>query len=181
MCRRRLAQSQASIVHPTYYWTLDRAGYQRSTLPVVLTVHDFIHERYQAQIRHSAKQIAWKAKAIERADRIVCVSDSTLNDLAQFYPTAACKAVSIPLGCDFRASPSERPVQSDAGYFLYVGGRAGYKNFAVMLPAIKRVVEKKRAYRLKCVGDPFSKEELKAIADAGLASHIECLRTCIGC
>ena len=175
-CRRQLKLSQATLIHPTYYWTLSRDGYRNSRLPLVLTVHDFTHERFQSEMKHTAKQIAWKREAIQRADRIVCVSQSTLNDLAEFYPGTEAKAKVVHLGCDFQPAEenasSHESTDSQGEYFLFVGGRASYKNFDVMIRALQIVVRQCPQVELKCVGAPWTSAEQAAIAQAGLGDHV---------
>src|SRR5207249_519838 len=72
------------IVHPTYY--RDPAGIPTS-LPMVLTVYDMAHELFPSLFRRrwwsSEDPARWKRAICRRADRIVCISESTRRDLVE--------------------------------------------------------------------------------------------------
>ena len=64
------------------------------------------------------------------------------------------------------ASPTGQP------YFLFVGGRGGYKNFDRLLFAWKAVVGRISDCHLAVVGDLFRSKERRRIADLGLGRHV---------
>ena len=66
------------IIHTTYY---DKYLVCNNK-PLVLTVHDLIHEVYQNEYR---LDLSSKKKMIKKADHIICVSRSTKNDLLKYY------------------------------------------------------------------------------------------------
>jgi glycosyltransferase involved in cell wall biosynthesis len=99
--------------------------------PVVATVYDMIHELHGAG---SSRLTQVKKMAIRRADAVVAISAATASDAAQIFATERPIHV-IPLGIseaflefehDQLRSPRERP------YVLFVGSRAGYKNFETL-------------------------------------------------
>jgi len=127
--------SKSSIVHETYY----RAhGHGPKICPIVVTVHDMIHERYRDMFPASDTTTIRKRKAVERADRVICVSEHTRRDLIELFGVPAAKALTIPHGI-WRPVPVESgnlPVPaSNTPYLLYVGNREFYKNFSGLLKA----------------------------------------------
>jgi len=180
-CRRTLQAVAPRIVHPTYYWSLTRSSYdEQKRYPVVLTVHDFIHERFHKSIRHSGKQIEWKKQAIERSDAIICVSHSTLEDLSHFYPSAVAKARVIHLADELSNTSNERgpdpeiaTCRESDNYFLYVGGRENYKNFSALLKSFRIVVAANSELRMVCVGSAFTDVEQSLIAELHLSENVE--------
>ena len=119
------------IYHPTLYRALPWVSRRR----VVVTHHDCIHERFPNLFRNAASIVKTKRKLFAQADAIICVSESSRRDLLHFYDVAETKTHVVYHGF----SPLPLPVDSrgDSGkpYLLYVGSRAGYKNFALLLEA----------------------------------------------
>jgi hypothetical protein len=67
------------LYHPTYY---NFEGLLNAK--VVLTVHDFTHERYP-HLFPKDETPKLKRKAFERADSLICISESTKNGLLDLY------------------------------------------------------------------------------------------------
>lgn len=135
---------QASVFHSSYY----RLPAQRS-VPTVVTVHDFIYERYR---RGAGRWIhmAQKHAAIRAAQSVICISESTRNDLLEWVGETPGQQVHVihngvselfrPLGP--AAANSEKP------YMLFVGERKGYKNFSLAVDALRFLPD----MELCCVG-----------------------------
>jgi mannosyltransferase len=142
-----------AIFHSSYY----RVSGSRKAINVV-TVYDFIYERFAprlARLAHSAQ----KHRALQRADALISISESTKNDLLQFYPDiAASKVHVVPLAAGNDFFPLERKPAAWPGqpYALFVGARGGHKNFV----AAARGVAAVKGVELLCVGGgAFTKEE----------------------
>ena len=174
-------RGQPDIIHPTYFRSLTRDSFQQiknrnnRNVPVVYTVYDFTHERFQDQIKHSARQIKWKSNAIQRADAIICISESTKNDLGEYYPDALDKAVVIYLADELgKAKSSSLGIEDTVKqkYFLFVGGRNDYKNFSKLLLAMRIVRKTDESHQLVCVGASFTENEWKEIDELGLSSAV---------
>lgn len=155
----------AKLVHETYF------GYARSApagVPTVLTVYDMIVERYGAANDPVA---ARKRAAIERADWVACISESTRRDMLALYPDAERKSSVTLLGfdappADFGPPPIERP------YLLHVGGRHGYKNFGGLLEAYAGSARLMAEFDIVAAGVPFLADERARIADLGLRERV---------
>jgi len=124
------------IVHETYY---SRRGSAPKSCPTVITVYDTIHELFPDYFSSQDKTTSLKRSAIERADHIICISESTRKDLLSIFDVPKEKVSVVYLGFDrFTASPkvAESGGLSGRPYLLYVGSRSGYKNFAGLLQAV---------------------------------------------
>lgn len=157
------------IIHETYYSARRLAP---STIPVVLTVHDMIHELYPQQFAHDPAAQNKKA-AIARADHIICVSENTSRDLIRMYPDTKDRVTVIHLGFTFE-EPYSINQNDRKQYLLYVGPRGGYKNFSGLLDAFAISLALKKDFEILCVGGgSFSKEELERIHAAGCENSIK--------
>ena len=147
----------ASVFHSSYYRLPSQSG-----LPTVVTVHDFIYERYQRGPRQWV-HTAQKNAAIRAAQAVICISESTKQDLLEFVgETAGQKIHVIHNGVDdvfknLSLEPSVTP------FVLFVGQRAGYKNFNIALAAMMFLPE----LELQCVGGgPIRPDELTNVPDS---------------
>jgi len=125
------------IVHPTYY--RDPAGIPTS-LPMVLTVYDMAHELFPSLFQRrwwsSEDPARWKRAICRRADRIVCISESTRRDLVEILDVDERKTRVIHCGrTDWSPIPAEEVPGLASPFFLWVGERHTYKNFAATLLA----------------------------------------------
>ena len=111
----------------------------------MVSFYDMIHERF-AHLFDSPASIrlrAQKQRCAEDADAIICISETTKQDLLDHYgiPSDKC-AVAYP-GCSevfrLRVNSSE-PSLSCVGkpFILYVGGRYPYKGFDTLVEAFAR-------------------------------------------
>lgn len=156
---------KSDIFHQTYYNNVSApAGSIR-----VLMVHDFIDEMFRA--KQMEQDIAVKRKAIDRADLILCNSESTFRDLSHFHPDKLNKAIVTHLG-GFIEVPAPSPVEVNRPYILYIGNRYSYKNFTIL----KNVYESSKAinqeFDIICVGgEPASKNDTPT---AGKINFLNC-------
>ena len=70
------------MVHETYYARRRSAPKDYAT---VITVHEMIHELPLNESGSQAKTVEEKRVAISRADRVICVSENTRQDLLNLY------------------------------------------------------------------------------------------------
>lgn len=148
--------SKDNIFHSSYY-RLPSA----KSVPSVVTVHDFVYERSARGLRrwiHSYHKFA----AIRAAQAVICVSQSTLDDLHEFVGVRHNQSVYV---IHNGVSDIFRPITCEAIYkpfVLYVGQRNGYKNFKSLLRCMSLLPE----LELRCVGGGlFTKDELLSMDD----------------
>lgn len=150
------------IFHPTYYnpyFLEDLRG------KLVVTVHDMIHENYPEYYAGNAT-IGHKRSLMQRADRIVAVSQTTKNDILNIYPDIdADKIAVVHHGNDQNKTvitnkEFEQKYIENNKFILYVGNRDRYKNFGIFAGAVAHILSEIEEMRLVCVGGgPFSPEE----------------------
>lgn len=163
------------ILHETYY---SADAYAPAKARRVITVYDMINELYASSFSGSHLMTAVKKKAVSRADRVICISESTRRDLIELFQVPENKISVVYLGFDELASSGcethcsyTRP--SEAPYLLYVGKRGGYKNFKTVLHAFANTSSIRKIFSLVCFGGgEFSKEEREDIARLGLSSDL---------
>jgi len=134
---------QADIFHPTFY-PLDTELFRLKT---VVNIYDLIHEKipHADDMPNHQQFLALKKRAVEKADRLICISESTRSDLQQYYDVDTERTRVVHLACnkEFRVMPSEQSTRLagevssalDRPFVLYVGSRQRYKNFHRLLQA----------------------------------------------
>ena len=160
-----IQQLSPDIIHHTYY---SGPSSDKTNIPNVLTVYDMIHEKYPENFPNSHILVEAKRQAILSADSIICISNTTLNDLVEIYPTVAQKATPILLDVPKPHIPySTLPCLPSRPFILYVGHRQGYKNFATLLRSYLSSKHLYQDYDLVAFGGgPFSSNELAHIANS---------------
>jgi glycosyltransferase involved in cell wall biosynthesis len=170
--RPRLIES-VELLHPTYYDL--SAGFDLAAFrcPVVTTVYDMIYARFPDQISGSERIIAAQRAAISRADRIVCISKATENDLLELIPEASGKTQVVHLGSSF---PVSHDPQADTIFdqptFLFVGGRGGYKNFFFLLRAFAKACQSLPTLKLHVAGSALTDEERWQLHFLGITDRV---------
>lgn len=170
-----LARLSFDLVHPTYYSLLSRQELASLSAPLVITVHDMVHEIFADQLGSKDGTVSAKKKACLAAQAIICISENTRKDLIKYYPHLEEKISVIYQAGDLDSTLSygNEPVPLSP-YYLYVGSRtAAYKNFGRLLVAFSKAVSVNPDLSLCVVGPPFNESELSQIHDLGMAQHIE--------
>lgn len=138
------------VFHSTYY-RLPSVSCGK----VVTTVHDYTYERFLRGTLRGRVHSWQKNRAVAGADRIICVSESTKQDLIQFSGAQyESRAVVIPNGVSEGFFP-DRNVRIES-QVLFVGARGGYKNFHAVVVAIEGL---KDVGLVLVGGGPLTKDE----------------------
>ncbi|WP_075483183.1 glycosyltransferase family 4 protein [Candidatus Pelagibacter communis] len=151
------------IFHTTYY---DNFFFPENK-KTVLTVHDLIHEIFRKDYGFPENYFP-KEKAIQRADQIICVSNSTKKDLMRYYSVAEDKITVIYHSSPFENSNNDIKELNlkilKEKYFLYVGSRWKYKNFSKLLKALNKNKKILNDHKLVLFGGgKITNEEIKEI------------------
>lgn len=115
------------IFHSTYYRIAPKTKN-------ITTVHDFVYEKYSTGLRRfiHTNQKYWACK---RSHKIICVSNSTREDMIRFYGDTFRKnshVVYNGVSSEFYSLGLNRSPYD----VLYVGSRARYKNFSNLVRAL---------------------------------------------
>ena len=128
----------------------------------VITIHDFIHEKYYTGIRKFLH--SWqKTKAIKKSDIILTVSQNTKIDLLALHPyinSNKIKVVYNGVSTDFFFDESLSNTDKNS-FILYVGSREMYKNFDFVVDCVEKFTNKK----LFIVGSKLNKREFNLLQD----------------
>ncbi len=139
-----------AIQHSSYYRLPARKGPAS-----VVTVYDFIYERYRsgaARLAHTTQ----KRRAVAAADAVICISEATRNDLLERWPDIdAAKVVTVPLAVDHGVWFPAGSAMPSLGQVLFVGQRAGYKRFDLAVAAVAALPD----LSLGIVGPPLTPAE----------------------
>ncbi len=161
--------SDNSIFHSSYY----RISRQKNIIQFT-TVYDFIYEKMRkgpaTWVHH------WqKTQAILHANKIICISENTKNDLLQYYPQVLPEnihVIYIAASEEFHLlknieeknflSQMENQLATEieeicpSKFVLYVGDRSYYKNFPLAVEAVSKIPNLKL---IAVGGKELSKEE----------------------
>lgn len=165
-------RGKIDVYHPTLYRALPWVRRRR----LVVTHHDCTHERFPQLFSNAASIVEAKRKLFAQADAILCVSASSQRDLLHFYDIAESKTYVVYHGFSrLQVVPGPAPSTTLAPYLLYVGSRAGYKNFGLLLEAFSRS-GLAGDYRLLAVGGgPLTAEEEQQLASLQIAGAVTVL------
>jgi len=124
----------------------------------------------------------WKAKAVARADHVICISEHTRRDLLDSCVISEDRVSVTHLGYDDLAAlvPKESPdafrhrvLGSDQPYLLYVGSRAGCKNFGGLIHAYSASPWLKDNFGVLCFGGgEFSTMEHSLLRQEGVMERV---------
>lgn len=111
-----------------------------------------IHELFASEFPRRDRTAHNKQRALERADHIISVSHCTKRDLCRLFSIPAEKVSVVHLGFDRIANPEPERAGTTKPFILYVGQRAGYKNFAGLLQAFASNRQLVREFELVAFG-----------------------------
>ena len=162
------------------------ATYQR-VLPairkraLVVTHHDSTPDRFPHLFLNASAIHARLKRVYAQADRIICISESSRQDLLHFFAVVPEKTVVIHHGFSTLPLPAHL-ADKDRGdlswvgpceqpYLLYVGSRAAYKNFPVVLQALAQQPHKD-LHLVAAGGGALTAEEVGKIAELQLTGRV---------
>jgi glycosyltransferase involved in cell wall biosynthesis len=144
-------EGSSDIFHATYYRPTKNEIKLGKKL--VVSVHDFIPEKlgwHGVRNPHIGKE-----RLVRESDLVICVSQATANDLVKFYGLSPTKMRVIHHGVDLIDTAVAKSVPNRPSV-LYVGNRGGYKNFEVLVDAIKSAKALNIDLQLITAGTPLS-------------------------
>lgn len=173
VANRKIEKWQPDIEHETYYSVFNK---QPKKHPVVVTVYDMVHELFPNEFSKFGNISMRKRKAVERADHVICISESTRLDLMRLFAVDPGKISVVHLGFDNFVSGSSWPADAGATcgrpYLLFVGNRGGYKNFFGFLKAFAASHRLKGEFDIIAFGGgAFSQAEKDMIEGLGIPAR----------
>ena len=168
---KSLQSQNFDVFVPTYYGT-DFLSDLRDK-PFVLNVYDMIHEIFPSHLSSEDHIAIQKAKLIEKATKIIAISQSTKNDILKFHPKTDASKIDVVYLSHSLDNSEILELGLPANYILFVGNRGGYKNFAFFLNAIASLLLDTQGLFLVCAGgNAFNEDEGEMIKNLGLDEKV---------
>lgn len=155
----------------------------KRNIPIVVTVHDLILQKFKSIIVNSFKsniyyyhQLATENLAIKNADCLIAVSQSTKNDLVNYFGFNEDRISVIHHGiAEFWFDDKNISKKINKPYFLFVGGRNPYKNYDTLLNALSIIKERNLDTNLIIVGENCrtQKKEQKEYEELNISDMVE--------
>ncbi|MFC0321578.1 MULTISPECIES: glycosyltransferase family 4 protein [Olivibacter] len=170
-----IGKNDFDVFHPTYYNPYFLDSLKR---PYVITVHDMIHELFPEFFAPNDETVLVKKKAINKANHIIAISESTKRDLQLLLNIPEDKITVIHHSLFdklvIHSEPQEQgKSKHSVPYVLYVGSRDGYKNFYKFITATANIL-KGYDIALLCVGGgSFGIAEVELINRLNLAQYVK--------
>jgi glycosyltransferase involved in cell wall biosynthesis len=145
----------------------------------ICTVHDFLFERFPDLLaeHHTPEQLAAKSLFLNRCDALICISQTTREDLREFHPEIDKPIFVVPHGVAqhfFEPKPA-RIRRLPGRYLLYVGHRFPHKNTDLLLQAFAAVARGDSDLHLVLIGAHPDEEDARlaelSIADRTVRLH----------
>lgn len=146
----RVRVNRDCIFHSSYFRTTPN----KDAINVV-TIHDFICMKYfSGFVKHF--QLNQMKVAVNHADAVICISESTKKDLLRYIPSSKNKKIEIiPQGYDttsYRYDDVERYKR-----VVFVGNRSvSYKNFGLAIESVSKLND----VELHIIGSPLNDNEV---------------------
>ncbi len=175
----RAHRFKPDVLHRTYYHSSFASFAEGRN---VVTVFDMIHEKHPQDFQAGGMLARMKARAVARADHVICISEHTRRDLLDLYDIPLERVSVTHLGYEnlARLVPSASPesfrthvLGSDSPYVLYVGKRGGYKNFAGLIRAYGASQWLREHFKLLCFGGgPWSAADRSLTDEARVTKQV---------
>ena len=168
-----LKKQNFDIFHPTYYdpYFLKYIG----SKPFVLTVYDMIHEKFSELFPEQDVTTQNKKLLVEKASKIIAISQSTKNDLIDLFDVEPSKIEVVYLGNSMPINTHELgSIDVPKKYLLFVGSRGAYKNFKKFIVSISQILNKDKNLFVICAGGgKFNTQELESFLSLNIANQVK--------
>lgn len=169
----RLRTSRFDLLHHTFYDQRYLEPLAKGQLRVV-SVFDMIPE-LMPELFPDGNPHRAKRRFVEEADLILCISESTKQDMIALYGEPSAPIVVTHLGVSqVFASRAGRPSPAwlPRKYVLFLGNRGGYKDFNVLAEAFAQAHLEDDVYLVVVGGGPLAGQELQQLASMGIAGRV---------
>lgn len=170
--KKILNKKNYDLFIPTYYNSYFIKNIDSK--PFVLTVYDMIHELFPEYfVDDPLKVVENKKIMIEKATKIIAVSQNTKKDIIKFYPYVDVSKIEVVYhGCSLKYNEIDN-IDLPNNYILFVGSRGGYKNFIFFVNAIAELLNYNTELFVICAGGGlFNTSEIQIIEKLGLQKQI---------
>jgi len=174
-----IGRGGGKIWHSTYYTRPEQWNGAQ-----VVTVPDMIHERF-ADLYDGPSYDEFRVQKrcrVQEADAVICISETTRQDLLRLYGLDSDSIYVIPLAHSDVFKPMKQEGDNVGGlatmlqspFLLYVGARSRYKNFSQLMRAYS-VWPRRTEVSLVAVGKPWSADEERRLMELGIQDRVHLL------
>ncbi|MEW5676073.1 glycosyltransferase family 1 protein [Flavobacterium enshiense] len=166
-----LKKQDFDLFVPTYFnpYFLEAIGNK----PFVLTVYDMIHEKLPQYFGRDRETADYKKLLMEKATRIIAISESTKRDILEIYPHIDSSKIDVVYLSHSIDTNTNADIELPKKYVLFVGNRSGYKNFNFFMEAVSPLLKKDKDLFVVCAGgNKFSKNDKKLIEELGVENQL---------
>lgn len=168
---KSLKNQEFDLFVPTYYDTyfLDHIG----SKPFVLTVYDMIQELFPQNFPDDSKLVKNKLLLMEKATKIIAVSNNTKKDILKLYPHLQESKIEVIYHGNSIIVNENVEINLPSKYILFVGPRFEYKNFKFLVEEITEILRNDPNLYLVCAGGGnFRKEEKEYLNNLKLSQQV---------
>ncbi|WP_316811423.1 glycosyltransferase family 1 protein [Pedobacter heparinus] len=131
---------KSKLLHSSYYRYTQDKGVKN-----VISVYDFIYEKYEKNPIKRNLHIWQKSNAIKHADAIICNSEHTKKDFIEYYPKFNRDnvfVIHLSYAAEFSLIDSKAHAKKfHKPYVVFVGMRSVHKNFSECVMALRNISE----------------------------------------
>lgn len=168
----RARAARLDVVHSTFYRGMPRRVRKYGLVSTLFDMAPERHPEYFYGLNPHYNKMVW----LEASDHIVSISKSAADDLIRYRPDFQDKISVIHLTHQsdrWKAPKTDESDRPGKGYFLYVGGRGGYKRFDLFAQAYSKLFSEMpsdKRPRVVCAGGaPFKVSERQSFQKLGIS------------
>ncbi len=168
----KIKEGDFDVFHPTYYddYFLEYLNGK----PFVITVYDLIHQIFPEFGLYETTDK--NRDLLQKASKIIAISESTKTDLINIFNVDAQKIevthLASSLNQDSSVVSEDFKTRLPHKYFLFVGGRSGYKNFMFFVQIVAALMESEKDLYIVCTGSPFDEKEFYLFNKTGITERM---------
>jgi len=171
LSRKIIGYDSENIIHETYY--SGNNDYKNFNGKKFCTVFDMINEKFPNYFKNSRTITEIKKKTILRSDHIFCISETTKNDLMNFFDVPENKITTTLLASTIKKNDNIYIKKKFEDCFLFIGSRFGYKNFEKLLKVFSISDRLNKNFKIICYGgEKLSASESKLISQHKMEKKI---------
>jgi glycosyltransferase involved in cell wall biosynthesis len=168
---KELRRQQFDVFFATFFDTYFLKDIQQK--PYVLTIYDMINQLFPQNFKDVTKIIERKSLLMQKATRIIAISQNTKNDILKFYPFIDANKIDVVYL--YHSITRDYKVVKDLpeNYILFVGNRKGYKNFEFFIEASASLLKNDETLFIVCAGgENFTNKEKEFLIAKGIFEKV---------
>lgn len=160
-----IRRGEFDVFHATYY---NPVFLEKLNKPLVVTVHDMTYERFPHLFSPHDPIPYHKRILVERADKVIAISENTKNDILKYYSIDENKISVIHHGISSQSPIYQEVEFLPQNYILFVGTRVSYKNFYLLAEAFRALSENDDDLYLVLAGQGLGLAEIEFLRRIGV-------------